>query len=42
MKAVCSDFASVRKLAEYINVKKTRLSFEGVNGSENIEGESTH
>jgi long-chain acyl-CoA synthetase len=28
-----SDFASVQKLAEYINMKKTRLSFEGINWS---------
>ncbi len=28
-----SDFASVQKLAEYINIKKTRLSFEGINWS---------
>ena len=28
-----SDFASVQKLAEFINQKKTRLSFEGINWS---------
>jgi long-chain acyl-CoA synthetase len=28
-----SDYGSVQKLAEYINLKKTRLSFEGINWS---------
>jgi long-chain acyl-CoA synthetase len=28
-----SDFGSVQKLAEYINIKKTRMSFDGINWS---------